>query len=177
MKTLKIAIAGLFLLVANATQAQVSVSVNIGTPPAWGPSGYSEMEYYYLPDVEAYYDVRASQFIYFGGGRWVRASRLPRQYRNYDLYNGYKVVLNDYHGRTPYTYFDRHRVTYYKGYHGAPQRPYRPRPVYGYNNRPVHRDNRNHDKHDRHDNRHDKRDRHDDRHDRHDHDDHHGGRR
>jgi hypothetical protein len=22
---------------------------------------------------------------------------LPRQYRNYDLYNGYKVVLNDYH--------------------------------------------------------------------------------
>jgi hypothetical protein len=170
MKTIKIAIAGLFLLVANATQAQVSVNVNIGTPPAWGPSGYSEMEYYYLPDVEAYYDVRASQFIYFGGGRWVRATRLPRQYRNYDLYGGYKVVLNDYHGRTPYTYFDRHRVKYYKGYHGAPQRPYRPRPVYGYNDRHDHRDDR------RHDNRH--HDKHD-RHDRHDHDDHddHRGRR
>ncbi|KIQ14544.1 hypothetical protein RT99_22105 [Flavobacterium sp. MEB061] len=173
MKTIKIAIAGLFLLVANATQAQVSVNVNIGSPPAWGPSGYSEMEYYYLPDVEAYYDVRASQFIYFGGGRWVRATRLPRQYRNYDLYGGYKVVLNDYHGRTPYTYFDRHRVKYYKGYHGAPQRPYRPRPVYGYNDRHDHRDDR------RHDNRHhDKHDKHD-RHDRHDHDDHddHRGRR
>jgi len=170
MKTIKIAIAGLFLLVANATQAQVSVNVNIGSPPAWGPSGYSEMEYYYLPDVEAYYDVRASQFIYFGGGRWVRATRLPRQYRNYDLYGGYKVVLNDYHGRTPYTYFDRHRVKYYKGYHGAPQRPYRPRPVYGYNDRHDHRDDR------RHDNRH--HDKHD-RHDRHDHDDHddHRGRR
>ncbi|WKL49193.1 hypothetical protein Q1W71_05255 [Flavobacterium pectinovorum] len=173
MKTIKIAIAGLFLLVANATQAQVSVNVNIGSPPAWGPSGYSEMEYYYLPDVEAYYDVRASQFIYFGGGRWVRATRLPRQYRNYDLYGGYKVVLNDYHGRTPYTYFDRHRVKYYKGYHGAPQRPYRPRPVYGYNDRHDHRDDR------RHDNRHhDKHDKHD-KHDRHDHDDHddHRGRR
>jgi hypothetical protein len=172
MKTIKIAIAGLFLLVANATQAQVSVNVNIGTPPAWGPSGYSEMEYYYLPDVEAYYDVRASQFIYFGGGRWVRATRLPRQYRNYDLYGGYKVVLNDYHGRTPYTYFDRHRVKYYKGYHGAPQRPYRPRPVYGYNDRHDHRDNRHHDN--RHHDKHDKHDRHD--HD--DHDDHdHRGRR
>ncbi|MBF4516023.1 hypothetical protein IRZ71_06705 [Flavobacterium sp. ANB] len=171
MKTVKIAIAGLFLLIANATQAQVSVNVNIGTRPDWGPADYDQMEYYYLPDVEAYYDVRASQFIYFGGGRWVRASRLPRQYRNYDLYGGYKVVLTDYHGRTPYTYFDRHRVKYYKGYHGAPQRPYRPRPVYGYNDRPVrheHRDNRNHDKHDRHDNHHD---RHDDRHD-----DHHGRR-
>ncbi|WP_264537753.1 hypothetical protein [Flavobacterium sp. N1736] len=171
MKTIKIAIAGLFLLVASATQAQVSVNVNIGTPPAWGPSGYAEMEYYYLPDIEAYYDVRASQFIYFGGGRWVRTTRLPRQYRNYDLYNGYKVVLNDYHGRTPYTYFDRHRVTYYKGYHGAQQRPYRPRPVYGYNEHRnyKHNDNRNHDKHDRHDR--------DDHHNDH-HDDHHGhGRR
>ncbi|QSB25031.1 hypothetical protein [Flavobacterium sp. CLA17] len=159
MKTIKIAIAGLFLLIANAAQAQVSVNVNIGSPPAWGPSGYAEMEYYYLPDIEAYYDVRASQFIYFGGGKWVRTTRLPRQYRNYDLYGGYKVVLTDYHGRTPYTYFDRHKVRYYKGYHGAPQRPYRPRPVYAYNHgHDNHRDNRHHDKHDRHH----KHDRHDD---------------
>lgn len=151
MKTLKIAIAGLVLLVANATQAQVSINVNIGNPPAWGPAGYAEMEYYYLPDIEAYYDVRASQFIYFAGGRWVRTSRLPRQYSNYDLYGGYKVVLNDYHGRTPYTYFDRHRVKYYKGYHGAPQRPYRDRPVYGYNDRHDKHYDKHYKKHDRHD--------------------------
>jgi hypothetical protein len=55
-----------------------------------------------LPDVQAYYDIRASQFIYFGR---VRSRSIPRQYRNYDLYNGYKVVLNDYHGRAPYTYY------------------------------------------------------------------------
>ncbi|RED27217.1 hypothetical protein BD847_1153 [Flavobacterium cutihirudinis] len=165
MKTIKIAIVGLFLLVANATQAQVSINVNIGTPPAWGPAGYAEMEYYYLPDIEAYYDVRASQFIYFGGGRWVRTTYLPRQYRNYDLYGGYKVVLTDYHGRTPYTYFDRHRVKYYKGYHGAPQRPYKPRPVYGYNDRHDHRDYKHYDK------------KHHGKHDHDDHDDHHHGRR
>ena len=151
-------------MVANATQAQVSINVNIGTPPAWGPAGYSQMEYYYLPDIEAYYDVRASQFIYFGGGKWVRTTYLPRQYRNYDLYGGYKVVLTDYHGRTPYTYFDRHRVKYYKGYHGAPQRPYKPRPVYGYNDR---RDYKRYDKHDKHDKH---RDRHDDHHHHDDHD-------
>lgn len=58
MKTIKIAIAGLFLLVASTTQAQVSVNVNIGTPPVWGPVGYTNMEYYYLPDIEAYYDVK-----------------------------------------------------------------------------------------------------------------------
>lgn len=162
MKTIKLAIAGLFLLVANATQAQVSINVNIGTPPAWGPAGYSEMEYYYLPDIEAYYDVRASQFIYFGGGRWVRTTYLPRQYRNYDLYGGYKVVLTDYHGRTPYTYFDRHRATYYKGYHGPAQRPYKPRPAYGYNERRNdRRDYKRYDKHEKHHNKHDRNDRHD----------------
>ncbi|WP_316632558.1 hypothetical protein [uncultured Flavobacterium sp.] len=175
MKTIKIAIVGLFLLVASATQAQVSINVNIGTPPAWGPAGYAEMEYYYLPDIEAYYDVRASQFIYFGGGRWIRTTYLPRQYRNYDLYGGYKVVLNDYHGRTPYAYFDRHRVEYYKGYHGAPQRCYQPRDVsYGYNDRyDDRRDDRYYDK--KHYNKHDRRD--DDDDDR-DHDDHgkHNGR-
>ena len=122
MKTLKIAIAGLVLLVANATQAQVSINVNIGNPPAWGPAGYAEMEYYYLPDIEAYYDVRASQFIYFGGGRWVRSRHLPYHYRNYDLNRGYKVVLNDYHGARPYNHFKSHKVKYYKGYKGKPQK-------------------------------------------------------
>ena len=161
MKTIKLAIAGLFLLVANATQAQVSINVNIGNPPAWGPAGYSEMEYYYLPDIEAYYDVRASQFIYYGRGKWVRTTYLPRQYRNYDLYGGYKVVLNDYHGRTPYVYFDRHKGKYHKGYHGKPQK------TYGY----YKKDRHDHYKKDRHD-KHDKHDR--DDHDRDDHDRGHG---
>lgn len=155
MKTIKIAIAGLFLLVASTTQAQVSVNVNIGTPPVWGPVGYTDMEYYYLPDIEAYYDVRAAQFIYLGGGTWIRSSRLPRQYRNYDLYSGYKVVLNDYHGRTPYVYYNKHKAKYYKGYHGAPQRPFRARGDRGDNGRNY--DRHDHDDHnDRHDNGHDK---------------------
>lgn len=122
MKTLKLIAIGIILLVSSATQAQVSVSVNIGSPPSWGPVGYSEVEYYYLPDVQAYYDIRASQFIYFGNGRWVRSRYLPRQYRNYDLYGGYKVVLNDYHGRTPYTHYKQHKAKYYKGYKGKYQK-------------------------------------------------------
>lgn len=122
MKTLKLIAVGIILLVSSSIHAQVSVNVNIGTPPAWGPVGYSNVDYYYLPDIEAYYDIRASRFIYFSGGRWIRARYLPGPYRNYDLYGGYKVVLNDYHGRTPYIYFKDHKVKYHKGYHGAPQR-------------------------------------------------------
>ncbi|HEY4619085.1 MAG TPA: hypothetical protein VIH09_12905 [Flavobacterium sp.] len=122
MKTLKLIAFGIVLFVTSSMQSQVSVNVNIGTPPLWGPSGYSNIDYYYLPDVQAYYDIRASQFIYFGSGNWVRSRYLPRQYRNYDLYHGYKVVLNDYHGRAPYTHYKQHKAKYYKGYKGKPQR-------------------------------------------------------
>lgn len=123
MKTLKLIAAGIVLLVTTATtQAQVSVNVNIGTPPAWGPAGYSNIDYYYIPDVQSYYDIRNSQFIYYGNGRWIRSRNLPQQYRNYDLYNGYKVVINDYHGRTPYVYYKDHKAKYYKGYKGKPQK-------------------------------------------------------
>ncbi|WP_367753723.1 hypothetical protein AB3G33_14040 [Flavobacterium sp. WC2421] len=122
MKSLKLIAVGIILLISSATQAQVSVSLNIGTAPSWGPSGYANVDYYYLPDVQAYYDIRASQFIYFGSGRWVRSRYLPRQYRNYDLNRGYKVVLNDYHGNRPYSNFNHDRVRYHKGYRGENQR-------------------------------------------------------
>ena len=123
MKTLKLIIAGIILFAsANTMQAQVSVNVNIGSPPAWGPAGYSAVDYYYLPDIQAYYDIRATQFIYFGGGKWIRSRNLPNQYRNYNLYNGYKVVLNDYHGSRPYSNFKTHKAKYYKGYKGKPQK-------------------------------------------------------
>ncbi len=122
MKTLKLIALGIILFASSAIHAQVSVNVNIGSPPAWGPVGYSNVDYYYLPDVEAYYDIRATQFIYLNGGTWTRSRYLPGPYRNYNLYNGYKVVLNDYHGSRPYSNFKSHKVKYYKGYHGKPQK-------------------------------------------------------
>ncbi len=58
MEILKSLILRTILLLAGATEAQVSINVNIGSPPLWGPTGYTHVQYYYLPDVEAYYDVR-----------------------------------------------------------------------------------------------------------------------
>ena len=145
MKNLKILILTIMLMVFGTNQAQVSVNVNIGKPPTWGPVGFNDASYYYLPDVQSYYDVRSSQFIYFGNGKWNRARRLPIAYRNYDLYNGYKVVLTDYRGNAPYTYFKKHKVKYYKGYKGTPQKTLGVRP--GKVNKKVYLSNDN-DKHD-----------------------------
>ena len=123
MKTFQTCLIGiLFLTISFSAQAQVSVNVNLGTPPAWGPVGYNSVDYYYLPDVQTYYDVRATQFIFFNNGKWNRSNRLPTQYRNYNLYNGYKVVLTDYNGNRPYTYFNIHKTKYFKGYKGKPQK-------------------------------------------------------
>lgn len=122
MKTIKLIAVGIILFVSSSIQAQVSVNLNIGTAPSWGPSGYAAAAYYYLPDVQAYYDVRASLFVYFGDGSWIRSRYLPRQYRNYDLYNGYKIVLNRYHGNRPYAHYKNHRQHYSSNYSNHRQR-------------------------------------------------------
>lgn len=122
MKKLKWIATGIVIFLTSTLIAQVSVNISIGSPPAWGPAGYSQVRYYYLPDVEAYYDVRSGMFIYFGGQSWVHRSYLPARYKGYDLYRGYKVVMPEYHGNTPYTHFKEHKTKYKKGsYHGRPQ--------------------------------------------------------
>lgn len=110
------------LLLAGTIKAQVTVNINVGTPPPWGPVGYTEVRYYYLPAVEAYYDVHTAMFIYYSRGAWLHRHELPGRYRNYDLYHGYKMVMHDYRGDTPYIHFKEHKVKYNKSYKSSPQR-------------------------------------------------------
>jgi len=93
----------------STSQAQVHVNVNIGSQPLWGPTGYDNVDYYYLPDLEMYYYVPQHQFIYQSNGRWVYTNNLPPRYRNFDLYSAHKVVVN---GPKPYMHFDQDRRNY-----------------------------------------------------------------
>ncbi len=129
MKKLKLLLIGTFLLFSGAAVAQVTVIV--GSPPMWGPVGYTEVRYYYLPGVESYYDIESSRFIYYSGGVWVHRTYLPSKYRNYDLYNGYKVVLTDYRGNKPYMSFSDHKRQYSREYQGNYQKTYGEKPGKG----------------------------------------------
>lgn len=102
---------------AYSSKAQVSVNVNIGAQPNWGPAGYASVDYYYLPDIECYYYVPRQQFVYMSGPEWVFSASLPARYRGYDLYGGYKVVCE---GPRPYMHYREHRVAYarYRDYRG-----------------------------------------------------------
>jgi len=108
-------VGGLAFQNANA-QLRVSLRINIATQPVWGPVGYDHVEYYYMPDIDAYYYVPTSQYIYMQRGRWVFAASLPSRF-NYNVYTGYKVVVND---RTPYRHPETYRTRYasFKGHSG-----------------------------------------------------------
>lgn len=129
-------VAGVLLLftIGSTVQGQISVNVNLGKPPMWGPAGYTDTRYYYIPDVEAYYDVPSSNFIYLEKGKWVHKKYLPSQYRGYDLYNGYKVVMTDYRGNAPYEHFRDYKVKYAKGYRGKEQKTIGIHPSQGHSN-------------------------------------------
>jgi hypothetical protein len=124
-------------LVTIPAQAQVSLNINIGSQPQWGPTGYDHVDYYYLPDVESYYYVPTRKFIYYSGNTWVHSSYLPGRYRNYDLYGGRKYVINS---PRPYLRHNTYRTRYVSNY----GRPYyaggRGRTIVRHNNY----NNRNH---------------------------------
>jgi len=122
MKTSKTIIFCILLFLGGHVQGQFSVRLNIGVPPQWGPDGFADERYYYLPDIETYYDVQSSMFIFYNNGAWIHRRNLPQRFKNYDLYGGYKVVLNGYRGTTPYDHFNYYKKKYGKGYRGVNQR-------------------------------------------------------
>lgn len=114
MKTTKLLMLTTLLTVAFNTQAQIATKVDkdYGKSPAWAPKAPVKTQYYYLPDIQTYYDVPAKRYIYQKDGNWVRTSSLPIRYKGYDLYKGQTVYLTDYKGKTPYTYYKKHKVKY-----------------------------------------------------------------
>ena len=106
---------GLIIGMANfdRAEAQVRVSVNIDIQPAWGPSGYNFVEYYFIPEINVYYDVVNNLFYFRNGRRWVSGAYLPMAYSHYDFYSLYKVVINGV--RSPWKNNRRH-VKLYSGY-------------------------------------------------------------
>ncbi|MBD3583705.1 hypothetical protein [Flavobacterium selenitireducens] len=109
----------LFTLFALSSNAQVSVNVNVGSPPAWAPATPARTEYYYLPDIDSYYDIRTTEYIYVTKGKWIRSRSLPVAHRTYNPYKGRTIIINDYHGRSPYVNYRTHKVKYKGGKHAV----------------------------------------------------------
>jgi hypothetical protein len=103
-----------FMFQTASAQIRVSLKINIASQPVWGPVGYDHVDYYYMPDIEAYYYVPTRQYIYMQQGRWIFAASLPSRF-HYDIYTGYKVVVNE---PRPYRHHETYRIKYasFKGH-------------------------------------------------------------
>jgi hypothetical protein len=114
------ALVGAFALLATpAAQAQVGVNINIGVP-AWGPQVPYGTQYYYIPEIDGYYDLYAQQYIVYQDGYWVPQ---PELY-GYDPYLFHPVIV-DYRGAQPWSRIDYYHQRYaYQPYrYYAPARP------------------------------------------------------
>ncbi|MFA5849784.1 MAG: hypothetical protein WC833_07865 [Bacteroidales bacterium] len=113
----------------------IGVGISSGQPgygygdenPQWAPPYYSGARYYYLPDIECYYDLSNRNFIYLTDGRWFYTQNIPSMYSNFDLYNSFAIVLdiNVYQPWMHHQYYVSHYPRYYyRDYYDHSNFPY-----------------------------------------------------
>ena len=92
----KIGIASLFMvLLTSCSTTRLTAQPPVAyINPVWAPPYTPGVRYYYLPDIEVYYDLANSDFVYLHDGRWQFSYGLPPLYSSYDLYNSYAIALN-----------------------------------------------------------------------------------
>ncbi len=114
---------GILFIGHSFAQVRVNLNINLGNRPSWGIPGNVRGDFYYLPEIDCYYDIPQRQFLYFDGRGWRGSAMLPDRYRQYDLYRGFKVMINQ---PRPYLnghYYRNQYLSYYNNYHRnrAPQ--------------------------------------------------------
>ena len=98
--------AGLAFAAPQAAKAQVGVNINIGLP-AWGPAVPQGTQYYYIPEIDGYYDIYNGDYLVFQDGVWVTLPYID----GYDPYYFHPVPVS-YVGPQPWLYIGTYRNRY-----------------------------------------------------------------
>ncbi|MBF9239268.1 hypothetical protein I2I05_17890, partial [Hymenobacter sp. BT683] len=106
LKPLRIASLAAFALTAAppAVHAQTKATV---TAPSWGPALPAGKRYYYIPEVDGFYDVPAREYVVKRSGRWIRATSL--QGANTTTFH---PVVMDYLGSEPWSLYTAYQAKY-----------------------------------------------------------------
>lgn len=108
-------------LIYNTANAQIRIHVGFGfasQPVVYAPAPVVEHvyeqpayynDYYYLPDVDAYYSVNEQCYYYYDGDNWISGAYLPGQYRDYDWRS---VRRYEVRAPRPYLHDDIYRSRY-----------------------------------------------------------------
>jgi len=95
--------------------------------PQWAPPYYSGARYYYLPDIECYYDLSTREFIFLNDGQWRYSPNIPSLYAGYDLNSCFAILLNVnvYRPWMHHQYYVSHYPRYYyRDYYDHSNIPY-----------------------------------------------------
>jgi hypothetical protein len=114
MKKIQMFAIATVLLLTYQANAQFSLNVSLNSRPSYNNHNYhydANVDYYYLPEIEAYFDNRDGVFIFLSSRGWIRSTNLPSHCNNYNIDNGVRVAL-DYHGNAPYADFHHHKKRY-----------------------------------------------------------------
>jgi hypothetical protein len=100
-------------LLFSSAQAQIklNVNINIGDQPTW-VANQDAADYYYLPDIDCYYDVKERVYVYREVNVWRRSPSLPPKYKNYDFRNKHAISIKG--QDKPYLHHDQNKQKYMK---------------------------------------------------------------
>lgn len=94
---------GLGIKTADA-QLGIRINLHLGTPVIVNQPVFDD--YYYLPEVEAYYSVGERAYYYQDNGRWISAAYLPGRYHDFDWRSAKRYEIR---GNRPYMQHDVYR--------------------------------------------------------------------
>lgn len=98
--------------VALAAPAAVQAQPGRGAQyaaPAWGPAAPAGAQYYYVPEIDGYYDLAARTYIVQRNGRWVPVAAV----QGYNPASFHPVVVS-YRGRQPWAQYRDDHARYYR---------------------------------------------------------------
>jgi hypothetical protein len=94
-------------LATPAAHAQVRGNAPYGHP-AWGPVAPAGAQYYYVPEIDGYYDLATRNYLVQRNGRWTPVANV----QGYNPASFHPVVV-DYRGRQPWAQYNDHHARYY----------------------------------------------------------------
>jgi hypothetical protein len=83
--------------------------------PQWAPPYYQGARYYYLPDIETYYDLYSREFIFLNNAQWIYSPYISPYYSAFDLNNCFVIIVNTniYQPWMHHQYYVSHFPRYY----------------------------------------------------------------
>ncbi len=109
LKPLRFAFLSAFILAASpVVEAQTKAAA--ATRPSWGPAIPAGKQYYYIPEINGFYDVTSREYLTQrnGTGSWVRTRDVATSTTTFH------PVVMDYIGTKPWTLYAAYQAKYDK---------------------------------------------------------------